>query len=107
MDIVLSIVISAVIFTFGLWGSIKVVGGYPSKNTLMSAAVFGIIFSLFGTFAGSFSLIILVALFLLLMRYYELGVVQSIIVIVLMAVFNLAIGFGLAFLFAAVGLVRA
>ena len=105
MDIVLSIVISAVIFTFGLWGSVKLVGGYSSNNTLMAAAIFGVIFSLFGTFAGPFSLIILVALFLLLMRYYELGVVQSIIVIVLMGVFNLAVGFGLAFAFAALGLV--
>ena len=104
MAYLISIVIGTLIFTFGLWLSVKIVGGSEGQNKLSTAAIFGVLFSTFGAFAGPFALIVLFGLFLLLLRYYELGILQAILVVVLMTVFSFAVNFALAMLFVALGL---
>lgn len=106
MATVIGIVISSVVFTFSLWLSVKVLGGSESANKLGTAAVVGVLFSTFAAFVPiAFGLLPLVALFLILLRWYDLGVLRSIGVIVLMGLLQFLAGLLLAAAEEALGVV--
>lgn len=103
MQFAIAVILGTLLFTFGLWFGVKLVGGSPTTNKLTTAAFFGVLFAFFGALAGPFlGLLFLFALFLLLQRYYDLGIIQSILVIVIMGVFNFAAAYGVSLVASAI-----
>ena len=106
MTTVAQILISTLLSAFVLWLSIKIVERYNDANTFPVALVIGLVFSVFGSFcSGPLIILPLVAMMFILLRFYELGLLKSLLVVVLIGALNIGIGLVLGALLAATGLV--
>jgi hypothetical protein len=88
--ILMLIVISAAVFALTLWGSIKLLDRYNTRNTLPIAAFVGIVFAAFSP-GSIFVLLPLVALLYLLVSYYDIGFFKSFGVVGSMIAMNLGL----------------
>jgi len=105
METVVSILISTLLSAFVLWLSIKIVDGHNPANTFVLALILGLGFSVFGSFCiGPLMILPLVALLMLLVRFYELGLGKSLLVVLLIGALKLGIGLVLGSVLMAVGL---
>ena len=106
METAVSILISTLLSAFVLWLSIKIVDRYNSSNSFGLALILGLGFSIFGSFCiGPLMVLPLVALLFLLIRFYDLGLGKSLLVVLLIGALKLGIGLVLASTLAALGLV--
>lgn len=106
METAISILISTVLSGFVLWLSIKIVERHNPANTLLTAMLLGLGFSIFGSFCfGPLLILPLVALLLLLVRFYDLGIGKSLLVVLLIGALKLALGLVMASALMAVGVV--
>ncbi len=105
METVVSILISTLISAFVLWLSIKIVDRYNSSNTFGLALILGLGFSIFGSFCiGPLVILPLVALLFLLIRFYDLGLGKSLLVVLLIGALKVGIGLVLATAMTGLGL---
>jgi hypothetical protein len=106
LETAISILISTVLSGLVLWLSIKIVERHNPANTLLTAMLLGLGFSIFGSFCfGPLLILPLVALLLLLVRFYDLGIGKSLLVVVLIGALKLALGLVMASALMAVGVV--
>ena len=99
MELVATLLIAPVIFAVVWWTSIKIIDRHNAYNSFGLAVAIGVAMTLFGSFLGLFlALIPLIGLMMLLVRYYRLGLLQSLGVIVVMGVQNFLIEKALIFL---------
>jgi hypothetical protein len=93
----LALIFRILLFTALIWGSIKAVDPDNTKNkwstALIIAAVLSLISALFG---GLLFILPLVAYFLILVKYYDLGLLQALISVVIMFAISFAIGWVLS-----------
>jgi hypothetical protein len=87
---ILTLIIGAAIFATALWGSLAILDRGNSRNNIGTAAVLGLVFSIpsalgFGLLSG---IIPLIALLLVLVQYYDIGLIRSLLVVLLMAVLS-------------------
>jgi len=73
----INFVIGALLFGLAMWGGIKILDRYNSRNSLALAGVIGAVFSLAAPVFGIFMVLPLVALLYLLVSYYDLGLLRS------------------------------
>jgi len=75
------------LYGIGLWGSIKLLDHYNTRNSLAMALAVGLLFALIVPWLGLlFSVLPLMGLLFLLVFYYQLGYLHAFLVIVLQAV---------------------
>jgi len=102
---VLSIALGTVVFGLGLWGGIKLVDQGNEHNSLLLAGILGLFFSTFGYAAGMlFFLLPVVALGMLLLKFYQLEIMQTIVVMVIMFLLNVAVSYVVKALLTALGM---
>lgn len=91
MEIVTTI-LGALLFAATLWGSIKLVDRYNSRNSMAIAAIIGGFFGFAAPALGMiFMALPLIALMYLLVQFYELGIGRSVAVIGAMIASNIAL----------------
>jgi len=106
MTTVVQILISTLLSALVLWLSIKIVERHNEANSFPVALIIGLVFSVFGSFcSGPLIILPLVAMMFILLRFYELGLIKSVIVVILMGALNVAIGLVLGTFLATLGLV--
>ncbi len=98
MNTILQFAASASIFAFSLWISLRILSPSSESSNKPGLAVFiGIVFTAAGMYGGwPFFGIGLVALLLILIQFYGLGIIKSFMVVILMALIQLGIGVVLA-----------
>lgn len=85
-------ILGTLIFAALLWGGIKLVDRYNSRNSIAVAVIIGAFFGFAAPALGFFFMALpLIALMYLLVAYYDLGLIRSIIVVVAMIAGNLAL----------------
>ena len=89
----LAILIKFLVGGLLLWGSIRIVDGHNSKNTFGMAVFWSFMLSLAGVFPLLGGIVALIVFFMVCTRYYDLGVLASLGVLVVQVV--LAVGLGL------------
>lgn len=100
MNEVIALLLGALVFALGLWGGIKIIDPSNTRNSPTLAAVLGLFFSVFGYYGGLIVVFLpLLALIMLLSRFYDLPPIQVVMVIVFMVGLNIAVSFGLAAIF--------
>ena len=106
MNFVLSFILGAACFAIALRLAVAILDRGNSSNTWGAALLFGAIFALPAALGVGvlFGLIPLVALLLILIRFYDLGIGRSLLVVILMGVLNFAMALMLAPLLLALGL---
>ena len=94
---ILQVMASSVIFAFTLWFSLKIFAPEKTENTPGTAVFIGVIFGLSGVLFGYgyFFALPLVALFYLLIHFFDLGLIRSFCVIALMTLSSFVIQFAL------------
>jgi len=82
-----AIVILSLLFAVSLWGAVKIIDRYNTRNKPAMAAVIGVVFAVFvPTFGFFFVAFPLMALLFVMVFYYDLGYARGIIAIILMCV---------------------
>lgn len=85
----LEVILGIFIFTATFWTSLQIIDNDNPKNTIGTAAVIGTVMSVFGAMMGPFFVILpLICLLQLLVRYYDLGILQSFGVVFVMFALN-------------------
>jgi hypothetical protein len=79
------LVLRIAIFTALIYGSIKIVDAYNTKNNWVTALVISVVFSLFANWVGGLLIVFPLFIYLLILtKYYDLGLIQSIISVVVL-----------------------
>ncbi len=82
-----AICVSTVLYGMGLWGSVKILDRYNTRNSMVVALVVGLLFALIMPWMGLlFAVLPLMGLLFLLVFYYQLGYLHAFLVIVLQGV---------------------
>lgn len=82
------------IFTVTFWTSLQLIDSDNPKNTIGTAALIGTVMSVFGSMMGPFFVLLpLICLLQLLVRYYDLGILQSFGVVFMMFALNVGASF--------------
>jgi protein-S-isoprenylcysteine O-methyltransferase Ste14 len=85
----LELIFGIFIFTVTFWTSLQIIDHDNPKNTIGTAAVIGTVMAVFGAMVGPFLVLLpLVCLLQLLVRYYDLGILQSFGVVFVMFALN-------------------
>lgn len=94
VNTVIQFVSSASVFAFSLWISLRILSPSSESSNKPGLAVFiGIVFTAAGMYGGwPFFGIGLVALLLILIQFYGLGIIKSFLVVILMFLVQLGIG---------------
>ena len=89
--IVIALPLSALIFAVIFWGSICILDRGNPRNKFSLAVFFGFLFALFSMLPGSFILgfIPLAAIFLLLLNFYQLGLLKILAIIFILTATSL------------------
>jgi len=89
---VIALALSALKFAVVFWGSVRLLGGRIPENKFSLALFFGVLFAVFGLLPGSFILgiIPLAAILMLLINYFQVGVLRSMAVITILIITDLA-----------------
>lgn len=86
------LILGILFFTATFWISLQLIDTNNPRNTLGTAALIGTVMAVFGSMVGPFfALLPLVCLLQLLVRYYDLGILQSFAVVGMMFVLNLGL----------------
>jgi hypothetical protein len=90
MNFLIAFVLGALFFAIGLKVSLMVLDNGNTRNTWGAAGLYGAIFALPAALGTGlfFGLIPLIALLFLLIRFYEVGLLRSFLVVILMGLIN-------------------
>ena len=93
MTAIVAFVLGLALGTALLKGSIRIVDGFNYKNTWAAAFGWNLLFSVVGLVpgAGLFGILFLLAYLMILFRYYELGILQTLGVVVVQVVLSVAV----------------
>jgi len=96
---ILNFIANVLVLTACIYGSIKLVDRYNSRNKLGTAAVIALVFAIFGGMGGSILFFLpLLAYFFILVKYYDLSFLQAIISVVVIFVSLFVLAFVIALL---------
>jgi hypothetical protein len=80
---ILNIVARALIFSVSFWLSIRILEGHNASNTFGLAVLIGVVVAVFGGMAGPiYGVIPFVGLVYLLIRYYDIGLITALLILV-------------------------
>src|SRR5262252_1379041 len=75
------------IFTGLIYGSIKIVNTHNTKNNWVTALIISLVFSLFANWVGGILIVFPLFVYLLILtKYYDLGLIQGIVSVVILFV---------------------
>lgn len=82
---IINCVFGAVIFGISLWLSIRIICGYNSNNTIGTALLIGVVYTIAGAIGMGFALLLIIAMMYILIGHYNLGLIRSVVVIIFSA----------------------
>lgn len=93
MNTAIQFAASASVFAFSLWISLRILSPSTTSNKPGLAVFMGIVFTAAGMFGGwVFFGVGLIGLLLILVQFYDLGLIKSFLVVILMFLVQLGIG---------------
>ena len=93
MNTAIQFMASSSIFAFSLWISLRILSPSTTDNKPGLAVFVGIVFTAAGMFGGlGFFGVGLIGLLLLLVQFYDVGLIKSFLVVILMFLIQLGIG---------------
>jgi hypothetical protein len=86
---IINIVAGALIFAASFWLSIRIIDGPNSANTFGLALLIGAVVAISGgIFGPAFSVIPLVGFAYLMIRYYGIGLIKTVLILVVISIFQ-------------------
>jgi hypothetical protein len=94
VDTVFQIISTSIVFAFALFLSLRILSPYNTENTPGTAVFIGLAFGISGVLFGFgyFAVLPLLALFYLLIQFYNLGLIRSFCVVIMMGLITYGTG---------------